>query len=133
MQPQPTPVEGIARLVMDVLFLRNKTQRGWSPETLYRVTRLEVNQAIGQVAYRLAKVGGDPIDEVYDVLETSEGSTCQCRDFLSRRENERKGCKHVEGLKAVGLIAKPAVFRSSRLNTCRPSANGSMTSYDLPE
>jgi hypothetical protein len=131
MQTQPTPVEGMARLVLDVLFLRNKTKAGWSPETLYRVTRLEVNQSIGRVAYRLAKVGGDPIDEVYDVLETSGGSTCQCKDFLSRRENELKGCKHIEGLRAVGLLEKPLL--PSRLNTCRPSASGPMTSYEPPE
>jgi hypothetical protein len=53
-------------------------------------------------AWRLTKGEG----KVYDVAEGPYGPTCDCPDFIYRRDgNDRHGCKHIRGLRAFGLVS----------------------------
>jgi predicted nucleic acid-binding Zn finger protein len=51
----------------------------------------------------LVKPGG----EFYEVILRDHGAECSCPDFIFARENrDRKGCKHIAGLRAVGLLRR---------------------------
>jgi hypothetical protein len=51
--------------------------------------------------YRLVKSGGT----AYDVEQTQHGPTCDCPDFVFRRDGlDPAGCKHVRALVAQGLL-----------------------------
>jgi hypothetical protein len=53
-------------------------------------------------AYRLIKADG----AVYDLSETRYGPSCDCPDFVFRRDGlDPAGCKHVRALVRHGLIA----------------------------
>jgi hypothetical protein len=44
---------------------------------------------------------------IFDVAETVQGSTCDCPDFVFRREGlDPHGCLHIRAMRTVGLLAK---------------------------
>jgi hypothetical protein len=52
-------------------------------------------------AWRLRRADGT----AYVVAETIDGATCECGDFVFRHDGrDHEGCKHVRGLRALGLI-----------------------------
>ncbi|HEU5116418.1 MAG TPA: hypothetical protein VFT74_07035 [Isosphaeraceae bacterium] len=52
-------------------------------------------------AYRLSKEDGLR----YDVTETAYGASCDCPDFIFRRDGlDPQGCKHVRALRMYGLV-----------------------------
>jgi hypothetical protein len=53
-------------------------------------------------AYRLIKGDG----AVYDLSETRYGPSCDCPDYIFRRDGlDPSGCKHIKALVRHGLIA----------------------------
>ncbi len=52
-------------------------------------------------AYRLNKADGT----AYDVAWTDHGLTCDCPDFIFRRDGlDPAGCKHIKAMVAYGLL-----------------------------
>jgi hypothetical protein len=69
--------------------------------TIYRVRPLRGDPATAARAFRLNKPDGT----LYDVAQTVFGPTCDCPDFIFRRDGlDPAGCKHVKALVAEGLI-----------------------------
>lgn len=69
--------------------------------TFYRVEPLRDAPGAAARAFRLNKQDGTP----YDVAQTPFGPTCDCPDFIFRRDGiDPAGCKHVRALVAEGLI-----------------------------
>ena len=51
-------------------------------------------------AYRLTSKGG-----IYDVAHTVHGPTCDCPDFIFRRDGlDPRGCLHIRAMRAVGIL-----------------------------
>ena len=51
-------------------------------------------------AFRLTRTGN-----VYDVAQTAHGPTCDCPDFIFRRESlDPRGCLHIRAMLAVGML-----------------------------
>jgi hypothetical protein len=51
-------------------------------------------------AFRLSRKG-----DVYDVAQTAHGPTCDCPDFIFRRDGrDPRGCLHIRAMLAVGLL-----------------------------
>ena len=51
-------------------------------------------------AFRLTHDGG-----TYDVAQTIHGPTCDCPDFIFRREwLDPRGCLHIRAMRAVGIL-----------------------------
>jgi hypothetical protein len=70
-------------------------------ETDYAVRPLACDPPIAARAFQLRKPDGT----FYDVAQTPFGSTCDCPDFVYRRDGlDPLGCKHVRALRAYGLI-----------------------------
>lgn len=68
---------------------------------LYAVRKIDCDPLIGDQAYRLLKADGN----CYDVIQTRYGPSCDCPDFLFRRDGlDPAGCKHIQALVACGLI-----------------------------
>ncbi len=45
---------------------------------------------------------------IFDVAETVHGATCDCPDFVFRRDGpDPRGCLHIRAMRAVGLLDKP--------------------------
>ncbi len=43
--------------------------------------------------------------DVYDVAQTIHGPTCDCPDFIFRRDGlDPRGCLHIRAMRAVGLL-----------------------------
>ena len=52
-------------------------------------------------AYRLSKPDGT----AYDIARTHHGLTCDCPDFIFRRDGlDPDGCKHIKAMVAYGLL-----------------------------
>lgn len=84
-------------------------------ETFYRVRPLREGPGEATRAFRLNKPDGT----LYDVAQTDFGPTCDCPDFIFRRDGlDPSGCKHVKALVAEGLIVGGA-WRRRRVD--RPS------------
>ncbi|WP_435016550.1 hypothetical protein TA3x_004119 [Tundrisphaera sp. TA3] len=67
----------------------------------YELARLDCDASIGRKAFRLTKRDG----VAYDVAETVHGPTCDCPDFIFRRDGlDPDGCKHIRALVDSGLI-----------------------------
>lgn len=81
----------------------------------YEVTLLRPNPAMGiPKAYRLQKADNGT---AYDCAVTAHGVTCDCADFLYRRDgNDSLGCKHVQALRSFGML--PAVLESEPCGCC---------------
>ena len=91
------PVEGHARLTLRITV---RTKRGMDA-TDYVVTFLPSHPSVGAPAWRLTKTDGT----VYDVIVRGHGPECDCPDFVICRDGrDRKGCKHIAALRAVGLL-----------------------------
>ncbi len=69
------------------------------------------NVADGSVAvkaYRLIKTDGT----AYDAALTVHGLTCDCPDFIFRRDGiDPEGCKHIKAMVAFGLLDNKGVAR----------------------
>lgn len=62
--------------------------------------RVEPNRC-GTRAYRLCKRDGT----AYDVAATDFGPTCDCPDFIFRRDGiDPDGCKHIKAMVAYGML-----------------------------
>lgn len=87
------PVQGAARLCL-LIRVKGKGQ-------VYYLDLLHPHTDLGTPAFRLTKTNG----ENYDVIVTPAGATCECQDFVRCRDGkDQKGCKHIAGLRAVGLL-----------------------------
>jgi hypothetical protein len=43
----------------------------------------------------------------FDVAETVHGATCDCPDYVFRRDGlDPRGCLHIRAMRAVGLLGK---------------------------
>lgn len=70
--------------------------------TRYLLSRLRCDDGLGRRAFRLVKDDGT----TYDLIQTKYGPECDCPDFIFRRDGlDAKGCKHIQTLKAVGMIS----------------------------
>lgn len=78
------------------LWLRIETDQGYRD---YQVQRLKADPSVASIAWRLWRGG-----EAYDVCQMPHGVECTCADFVWRRQHTEKKCKHVEALRAVGLL-----------------------------
>lgn len=60
----------------------------------------------GPVAWRLNRMNTDgTVSDSWTVQVSPHGPECDCPDFVWCREGlDQKGCKHVAGLRAVGLL-----------------------------
>jgi hypothetical protein len=59
-------------------------------------------------AYRLTKTDGT----AYDAALTVHGLTCDCPDFIFRRDGiDPEGCKHIKAMVAFGLLDNKGVAR----------------------
>jgi hypothetical protein len=56
------------------------------------------------VAWRMMAVGGT---RIYDVHDGPDGVSCDCWDYLRRRQHDPAGCKHIAALRAVQLLRFP--------------------------
>ena len=80
----------ISRLVLEIA------------ETRYVLRAVACSDAIGRAAFRLVKDDGT----IYDLVQTKHGPECDCPDFIFRRDGlDPGGCKHVQALVAVGMLA----------------------------
>src|SRR5215469_16247579 len=67
----------------------------------YRVHPIPSEAYCALKAYRLKKPDGT----AYDVAQTVDGLTCDCRDFIFHRDGiDPEGCKHVKAMVACGLL-----------------------------
>ena len=74
-------------------------------QTIYRVRPVRDDPGAASRAFRLNKLDGT----LYDVEQTPFGPTCDCPDFIFRRDGlDPSGCKHVKALVAEGLIGSPS-------------------------
>ena len=94
--PTREPVTGLARLTLTITVRRTKTLH----TTLYLLTYLHP-EPWADPAWRLTQEDGTH----YDVHITKDGASCTCADFVWCRDGkDGKGCKHVAGLRSVGLL-----------------------------
>lgn len=97
-----TPVTGSTRLALIITVQTKKHPN----TTVYHLSRLQPHPGVGYPAWRLSKTDSE---DVYDVILGPHGLSCDCRDFLYRRGNLEKGCKHTASLGkliAEGLLRK---------------------------
>lgn len=74
--------------------------------TFYACVRLDPDPAVAKVAWRLIKPDG----ETYAVSVNGHGPSCDCPDFIFRRDGkDRLGCKHVQACRAFGLLGHAGV------------------------
>jgi hypothetical protein len=89
-------------------------------ETVYRVRPLHEGKGPAVRAFRLNKMDGT----LYDVEQTPFGPTCDCPDFIFRRDGlDPAGCKHVKALVAEGLIGAADVKKVSMRGRVGLTAN----------
>jgi hypothetical protein len=68
-------------------------------KTDYAVVRLAESDGAVK-AFSLGKTDG----KAYHVGLTMDGPTCDCPDFSYRSGHTPAGCKHIQGLRAFGLL-----------------------------
>ena len=82
--------------------------------TTYAIEPLADSPRPGTRAYRLVKRDGT----IYDVASTDFGPTCDCPDYIFRRDGlDPAGCKHVKAMVGSGLIepeARPSHAEATR-------------------
>lgn len=93
--PARPPVKGTAKFVHAGRAVKINKQ-------VYFITDLRPDKRVADPAYRLTKEDGTE----YDVHQDRHGAHCDCKDFIYAREHSQKKCKHVEALKALGLLRK---------------------------
>jgi hypothetical protein len=72
--------------------------------TRYKVSHLEPNPEIGSPAVRLTQSDGSS----YDLIRTVHGWTCECPDFVNRRERKGLKCKHLKAVLKAGVLSEVA-------------------------
>lgn len=78
--------------------------------TPYEVTPDPADDVLMVRAWRLSKPDG----KVYDVAEYLDHCTCDCPDFVFRRDGlDAAGCKHIRAAAVVGLIEMPRPAREA--------------------
>lgn len=88
----PKRVKGSARLLIRI------------SGRLYGLTRIDRRPSAVLEGWRLTKPDGT----TYDCGRTRHGYSCDCPDYVFRREDlEPDGCKHCKALVAVGLLGRP--------------------------
>jgi hypothetical protein len=103
--------------------------------TDYRLRLIQAHPEIASLAYRLTKPDGT----AYDVRQTGYGAECSCPDYAYSREGkDPRGCKHVCGLRAWGLLpALPPHRSTGQLAANDPAAYEEMeevwVGYPVPE
>lgn len=91
------------KLLNAKLTLWIEVERGSGPHWQdYDVRKLDPHPSVGCPAFSLIKPDG----EVYDVIIRGRlGGECDCPDFVRcRQHKDFAGCKHLVGLRAVGLL-----------------------------
>ncbi len=74
----------------------------------YRVNPNRADGSAALKAYRLTKTDGTG----YDAALTVHGLTCDCPDFIFRRDGiDPEGCKHIKAMVAFGLLDRKGVAR----------------------
>jgi hypothetical protein len=74
----------------------------------YRVEPNAAEASAALKAYRLSKADGTD----YDVAQTVHGLTCDCPDFIFRRDGiDPEGCKHIKAMVTYGLLDSKGVSR----------------------
>ncbi len=69
----------------------------------YLVRPVVCDPILADRAFRLTKPDGTS----YDVIQGSHGPTCDCPDFIFRRDGiDPNGCKHIQGLVSQGLVKR---------------------------
>lgn len=69
--------------------------------TVYLIRRVPQGDGNQARAYRLRKADGT----LYDLAESPRGPSCDCPDFIYRREgNDPAGCKHIQAMVDSGLL-----------------------------
>lgn len=69
----------------------------------YDVRPIDADPSVSPRAFRLTKPDGTR----YDLAQTPYGPTCDCPDFIFRRDGiDPNGCKHVRALVSCGLIQR---------------------------
>jgi hypothetical protein len=100
---RPTP-HGSARLC---LFITTKHKRG-PKQQVYQVRPVELDLGAAVVqAWQLTRAGKgkrEPEVVTYTVHQDQHGPHCDCADWVYNRQFSPRGCKHVESLRAVGLL-----------------------------
>jgi hypothetical protein len=67
----------------------------------YLVNPTLTDESAALKAYRLTKTDGT----AYDAALTEHGLTCDCPDFIFRRDGiDPEGCKHIKAMVAFGLL-----------------------------
>ncbi len=75
-------------------------------DRLYAIRKVACDPSVADKAFRLLKDDG----ALYDVIQTRHGPSCDCPDFIFRRDGlDPAGCKHVRALVAFGLIERPSI------------------------
>jgi hypothetical protein len=84
------PAHGVCRLTITI----NGTN--------YGLRRIPADPSIALRAWRLRKADGT----TYNIAVTPHGPECDCPDFAFHRDGiDPDGCKHINALNAVGLLA----------------------------
>ena len=87
--PKRKPVSGTVRLTLTI----NGTH--------YLPLAVTPHPMVAKRAWRLRKADGTE----YDVHVDEHGAHCTCPDFIYARDHKDvKGCKHIAGLRAAGLL-----------------------------
>lgn len=74
----------------------------------YQVKPTAAEASVAIRAYRLSKADGTD----YDVAQTVHGLTCDCPDFIFRRDGlDPEGCKHIKAMVTYGLLESKGVTR----------------------
>lgn len=81
--------------------------------TRYVVSNLDPDPSIGSPAVRLTQEDGSS----YDLIRTRHGWTCECPDFVNRRERKGLLCKHLKAAFRTVLAG-----RGGRAPDSRPSS-----------
>lgn len=109
------PVEGSTRLNADGSWTIRRSglgpKRNRESSETYMPAVLDPHPDVGGAAVRLTKTDGS--GDTYDLLKTEFGWTCECEDFVNRRQHAGEWCKHLLAARHHGLIdgAPPAEGR----------------------
>lgn len=72
--------------------------------TDYLLTRHDADPSVANPAWRLVKIQDGKVIDVH--CDDWGLPLCTCEDYSYRRENQQRGCKHVESLRVHGLLAR---------------------------
>jgi hypothetical protein len=102
----------VATEPLEHLYARNLEKRGscrltlTANRVLFSVRPVQSEDDQIKRAFRLRRI---PFRSavIFDVAETVQGATCDCPDFVFRRDGlDPRGCLHIRAMRAVGLLDK---------------------------